>query len=205
MFVYDNFSLKIKDIKHDISVHTSNIRILEYSKHKLFAVHKSFNIPHAFAKLTFKLTRRCQKYWLSIFDNYLFHLNNPTCNEFFFFHASDRHLHKSKDYEWFAFVRRASLPLSTMGNFLYIIVEIRELFLVARIQTGQWLQLLCPKTINRTRPMKGKEYWAVAVIWVADRCWSISPDAAPWACPLVLAEFGTNTVEKHLASQWVGH
>jgi len=123
----------------------------------------------------------------------------------FFFHASDRHLPKSKDYEWFASVRRAFLPLSTMGNFLYIIVEIRELFLVARIQTGQWLQLLCPKTINRTRPMKGKEYWAVAVIWVADRCWSISPDAAPWACPLVLAEFGTNTVEKHLASQWVGH
>jgi serine/threonine protein phosphatase PrpC len=29
-----------------------------------------------------------------------------------------------------------------MGNFLYIIVEIRVLFLVARIQTGQWLLLL---------------------------------------------------------------
>ena len=43
-----------KVIKHDISVHTSNIRVLEYSKEKLFAVHKSFNIPHAFAKRKFK-------------------------------------------------------------------------------------------------------------------------------------------------------
>jgi len=43
-----------KVIKRDISVHTSKIRVLEYSKHKLFALNKSFNIPHAFAKRKFK-------------------------------------------------------------------------------------------------------------------------------------------------------
>ena len=41
-------------------------------------------------------------------------------------------------------------------------------------QSFSRIHLLCPKTINRSKLIKGEEYWSVAVICLADRCLSIS-------------------------------
>ena len=70
MFVSENFQHK-KVSKYALSVHTSNIRMLEYSKLKLFAVHKSFIFQMLLLNLNLNVSQTALSFCsIQIFANY---------------------------------------------------------------------------------------------------------------------------------------
>ena len=162
-FVSDIFWMIIKVSKYDLSVHTSNIRMLEYSKHKLFAVHKSF----IFQMLLLNLNLNVCQTALSFCSIQIFVNNSYICLQIAQF-IFNRKLMSAFPY-WIdsSMTKIIDILYSIISHYIWTIqLALNYLSFMPAIYS-----YLHRKTINRTKKRK------LIRLWVADRRWSISPNS----------------------------
>jgi len=162
LFVSENFQHK-KVSKYDLSVHTSNIRMLEYSKLKLFAVHKSF----IFQMLLLNLNLNVSQTALSFCSIQIFANNSCICLQIAQF-IFNRKLMSAFPY-WIdsSMTKIIDILYSIISHYIWTIqLALNYLSFMPAIYS-----YLHRKTINRTKKRK------LIRLWVADRRWSISPNS----------------------------
>ena len=155
LFNSENFQHK-KVSKYDLSVHTSNIRMLEYSKHKLFAVHKSF----IFQMLLLNLNLNVSQTALSFCSIQIFANNSYICLQIAQF-IFNRKLMSAFPY-WIdsSMTKIIDILYSIISHYIWTIqLALNYLSFMPAIYS-----YLHRKTINRTK----KENWFVCGLPIGD-------------------------------------